>query len=426
MNETTLMSRRHLLCCGVGMAMGLFTGLAAANGEGIEQAPQGLASSSLRDLVHAAFDGIEAGALWDAHAHLLGTGDAGSGCRVHPAMQQWWHPQDWLRRRVILDAAGVAADAPSIDEAYVARLLHLAADFPAGARWLLFAFEEALDDAGRPRDEWTTFHVPNEYAARVAAAHPQRFAWVASIHPYRDDAVERLDAAASTGALAVKWLPSAMNIDPRDARCRPFYDRLAKLGLPLIVHCGEEKAVPGAHREAFGNPLLMRVPLEQGVRVVVAHAASLGSALDTDRPGAPKVAAFDLFARLMDEPAWRDRLLADVSAVAQINRPARVLRTLVRRDDWHARLLHGSDHPLPGVKLLVSPARLAAADLLDDADVQPLERLRERSPLLFDLALKRRLRDSRGARFAPNVFETRRHFERPAATLRRDPPGAPA
>ena len=64
-------------------------------------------------------------------------------------------------------------------------------------------------------------------AASVASAHADRFAWVASIHPYREDALTRLEAAIRSGAVALKWLPSSMNIDLRDARLRPFYDRLA-------------------------------------------------------------------------------------------------------------------------------------------------------------------------------------------------------
>ena len=218
-------------------------------------------------------------------------------------MNQWWKPVDFLRRRAILNAACVPADAPSVDRAYVERLLGHTADFPAGARWLLFAFEQAHDEQGAADADATTVHVPDRYAARIAAEHAQRFAWVASIHPYAGDALVRLDAATAQGALAIKWLPSAMNIDLRDARCRPFYERLAASRLPLIVHCGEELAVPGAGRDDLGNPLHARVPLEQGVRVVMAHCASLGHALDIDRPSAPRIAAFDLFARLMDERA---------------------------------------------------------------------------------------------------------------------------
>ena len=200
-----------------------------------------------------------------------------------------------------------------------------------------------------------------------------------------------------------------MNIDPRDARCRPFYDRLARTRLPLVVHCGEEQAVPGAAREAFGNPLLMRVPLEAGVRVIVAHCASLGHALDTDKPSAPRAPAFELFARMMDERAHEALLLGDISAMFQINRKAGIARMLIEREAWHARLLHGSDYPLPGIPILTRPQRLVDAGLLDAKAVPTLLTLREHNPLLFDFVLKRSLRA--GARGLPAaVFETRRHF----------------
>jgi mannonate dehydratase len=410
-------SRRHALCCGAAAVTGLFTslGLAADDEPPAPRwtnpcrgpLPERLAQHAL---VRAAFDGLDAAALWDVHAHLLGTGDSGSGCTIHPNMHRWWHPVEVLRRRAILHAACVPGDVASIDRAYVDRLAALTRDFPLGARWLLFAFDHARDEAGRVAAEHTTFHVPDAYAAQVAAQHGERFAWVASIHPYAEDALARLDRAAAAGARAIKWLPSAMNIDPRAARCRLFYDRLAALHLPLIVHCGEEMAVPGAGRDAFGNPLLMRAPLDAGVRVIVAHCASLGSAADTDKPSAPKVAAFDLFARLMDERAYEPLLLGDLSAVFQINRRVGVQRRLLERSDWHARLLNGSDYPLPGLVPLTRPERLADQGLLDAAAVPVLESIRAHNPLLFDFVLKRSLR-SGGARLAPGVFETRRHFE---------------
>lgn len=294
--------------------------------------------------------------------------------------------------------------AASVDRAYLENLLALANEFPAGARWWLYAFEQAHDDTGRPRPDWSTFCVPDAYAAQVAAAHAERFAWVASIHPYREDAGAALDAAHAGGAVAVKWLPSAMNIDPRDRRCAPFYARLVAHGLPLIVHSGEEKAVPGAGRDALGNPLLLRHALDAGVTVIAAHCASLGHAKDTDRRSAPEVRAFDLFARLMDERGRPGRLLGDISAAFQVNRSADVGRTLLQRRDWHPRLLHGSDHPLPGVMPLFSPARLARAGLLAEAEVGTLERIRQHNPLLFDFALKRRLR-WQDAEFPAPVFE---------------------
>jgi len=405
--------RQMLLCCGGAAAAGLFSALTGPAGAMPFINPCGGAlPPELRqhDLLARCWQDLDPAQLWDVHAHLLGTGDAGSGCRISTQMTQWWHPVESLRRKVIMQGACVPADAPSIDRAYVQRLHQLTADFPAGARWLLYAFDEALDERGRARPEWTSFHVPCAYAAEVAAATPRRFAWVASIHPYREDALQRLDGAIAAGAVAMKWLPSSMNIDLRDARLKPFYARLAAARLPLIVHCGEEKAVPGAGRDELGNPLLVRVPLSQGVRVIMAHCASLGSALDLDLKRPRPVSAFSLFARLMDEPAWAPHLLGDVSALFQFNRPALAWQTVLARQDWHARLLHGSDYPLPGVGPLYRLNGLVRAGVLDAAHVEVLERVRAHNPLLFDLMLKRLAR-WQGQGLSAAVFATRRHFE---------------
>jgi mannonate dehydratase len=415
-----LFSRRHALCCGAAAVVGLFTSLEAhAALPGLNNPCRGRLPKALaqHDLVRAAFDGIDAAALWDVHAHLLGTGDSGSGCTVHPSMSQWWRPIEVLRRQAILNAACVDGTAASVDRAYVGRLRSLCEDFPAGARWLLFAFDHAHRDDGAADPDATTFHVPDRYVREVAAAAPQRFGTVASIHPYAGDALPRLERALAAGTLAIKWLPSAMNIDPRDARCRPFYERLAAARVPRIVHFGEEQAVPGAGRAEFGNPLLARAPLEAGVRVIAAHCASLGHALDTDRRSAPRVPAFELFARLMDERAHEALLLGDISAVFQINRKVDIARRLLERDDWQPRLLHGSDYPLPGIPVLTRPRRLVDAGLLDAAAVPLLVTIREHNPLLFDFVLKRSLRWN-GRALSITVFETRRHFRAGAGIAR--------
>lgn len=403
------MKRRHALCCGAALAAGLFTGLVPAAHAGVLRNPcRGRLPADLarHDMLLQAFEGMDCTKLVDTHAHLLGTGDAGSGCTVHPSMQQWWHPAETLRRQVILNAACVPRTAASVDRAFVERLQSLSADFPSGARWWLYAFEQAHDDRGRARPEWSTFHVPNAYAAAVAAANPARFDWVASVHPYREDALVQLTVALDAGAVAVKWLPSAMNIDLADPRCGPFYDVLARRGVPLVVHCGEEKAVPGAARDELGNPLAVRHALAHGVRVIVAHCASLGQAVDTDLRSRPSRPAFELFARLMDEPASQGLLLGDISAVFQANRSPAVWRTVLQRRDWHARLLHGSDHPLPGVMPLFNTRRLQQAGLLPEAANPVLDAVREHNPLLFDFMLKRHLR-WQGRRLPPAVFEAR-------------------
>ncbi len=422
-------NRRQALCCAGALAAGLFTTLGAAHdGDDTSGSPwrnpcRGALPRELasHDLVLGAFEGIDAARLVDVHAHLLGTGDSGSGCSVHASMGQWWRPLEVLRKKAILNAACVDEDAGSVDRLYVQRLQALARDFPAGARWWLFAFAHAADDEGRERADWSTFHVPDAYTAQVALAHRERFDWVASIHPYREDAAVRLTQAIERGARAVKWLPSSMNIDPESPRCRPFYDALARARLPLIMHCGEEAAAPGARQEAFGNPLKVRAPLAAGVPVIVAHAASLGHAVDTDKPSAPKAAAFDLFARVMHEQRGSPLLMADISAVFQRNRKPDVWRQIVAREDWHGQLLHGSDYPLPGVMPLFAPHKLVDAGLLDAQAVPTLQRLREHNPLLFDFVLKRQLKLG-NVRLPPSVFEASALYRLAPASSLTPPP----
>lgn len=358
-------------------------------------------------LMRRVWAGLDPARVWDMHVHLVGVGDADSGAWANPKMDSLWNPLQYVQKLFYMNA-GCVHDAPGrIDASFAARLDNLMDAFPSGARIMLLAFDWSHDESGRPLREASAFHVPNAYAARVAAANPARMEWAASIHPYRGDALAALDAAVAGGARAMKWLPAAMGIDPAAPRCDAFFKALAQHDLPLITHAGHEAAVAGSARQDYGNPLRLRRALDLGVRVVVAHCASHGEDLDTDGRRRP---SFELLARLLD--AGLPGLYADISAVTQFNR-AEVLDTLLARPDWHGRLLNGSDYPLPGILPLISLEALVRRELLDDAARPFLNTLREHNPLLFDFALKRLLR-KRGVGFADSVFETRPFFERNA------------
>ena len=170
-------------------------------------------------LVEAAWRGLDPAKVWDAHCHVFGNGDSGSGLWFNPALERIWQLQGYLQRLFYLNAS-CAHEAPGqVDRSVVDRLLNQCDEMPPGFHALLFAFDWARDDAGRPDRERSTFHVPDDYCAMLAQRHPQRFAWAASIHPYDPAALDRLDAAAARGARAVKWLPSAQGIDPASPRC---------------------------------------------------------------------------------------------------------------------------------------------------------------------------------------------------------------
>lgn len=359
--------------------------------------------------VRAALDGLDFAKVWDMHTHLTGLGDGNSGIWVNPRMDQLYHPIEYAQKAFYMNAACAAGGPGSTDDNFVARVGKLADGFPSGYKLLLFAFERYYTPAGKPVPELTQFHVPNRYAAQVAASNPGRFEWAASVHPYRPDWRDELDMSLRHGARAVKWLPPSMGIDPGDARCDPFYAYLAGANLPLITHAGEEMAAKGADQQDFGNPLRLRRALDHGVRVVVAHCASLGAGVDLDKgPHAGEAENFSLFARLMGEQRYAKLLFGDISAVTQINR-AGYIKPLLEREEWHARLLNGSDYPLPGILPLFSPKRIAAEGLLAEGLVPVLSEIRNRNPLLFDLVLKRSLA-WQGRGFPAQVFETRAFF----------------
>lgn len=364
--------------------------------------------------MRAAWDGLDARKVWDSHCHLAGNGDSGGGIRLGPAMQSMRNPMQYARRLFFTNAACVRDETGQVDQSYVERMRALTDGMPQGVKLLLLAFDASVTTAGAVLREQTSLYVPNSYAAQIARRHAQSFEWAASVHPYRRDCIERLEAAVAQGARALKWLPATMGMDPASALCDPFYAALARLDLPLITHAGEERALLGADAQELGNPLRLRRALDHSVRVVVAHCASMGRNRDSDRGGyGPVVDNFALFARLMDEPRYAGRLYGDISAMTQTARAGAALAQVIQREDWHARLLNGSDYPLPGVFPLYSVGYLAELGYIEKSAAPLFKRLREHNPLLFEFVLKRSLR-SGGKRLAAGVFETRAFFDKRA------------
>ena len=363
--------------------------------------------------------------MWDGHCHLAGTGDSGSGnsgtgesgsgIYLNPAMEGVLDPRQYAQRLFFMNA-GCVHDAPGqVDRSYVERMHNLVDDMRPGVKLLLLAFDASVTEAGEVSWERTSFHVPNRYAAQMAQRHAQYFEWAASVHPYRRDCIERLEAAAEQGARAVKWLPAAMGMDPASKLCDAFYAALARLDLPLITHAGQERAVRGTDAQDLGNPLRLRRALDCGVRVVVAHCASMGQDRDTDHGvNGAAMDSFELFARLMDEPRYVGRLYGDISAMTQIARAGVALSRVIQREDWHARLLNGSNYPLPGVFPLYSVDYMVEQGYIEKSAAPLFKGLREHNPLLFDFVLKRSLRAG-GKRLAAGIFETRAFFDRRAA-----------
>ncbi len=406
------MKRRHMLL-GLGVAGLAGAGIRYWPEDGIwnpcprEPLPQALLD---HPVVQSAWDGIDPALCWDCHVHLIGTGDGGTGVWINPQMDSLAHPVQWLQRNFYLNGSCTPNDGQS-DRKFVERLIWLHDQLPAGVKLMLLAFDYFHDEAGERRLEASAFHTPDAYAASIAQQHAARFEWIASIHPYRRDAVTALKEAVRYGARAVKWLPAAQGMDPASPLCDPFYESAARFDIPLLVHAGAELAVHGGNTEDYGNPLRLRRPLEHGVRVIVAHCASLGSGVDLDvGADGPSVSCFELFTRMMQEPRYHGLLFGEISAITQINRVGRALQTVIEREDWHPRLLNGSDYPLPGVLPLFSLKQMVRRGYITELEAGVISAIRHHNPLLFDFVLKRTLNID-GKKFGPTPFLTRQFFE---------------
>ena len=369
------------------------------------QSPGPPLSPATQALVDRAFADLDpARPVIDVHVHAIGLGQDGDGTFVNPEKLSPRHPLKRLETGLYLKATGVKGLA-HFDQDYLDILVARARAFPHPVKLHLLAMDRAHHADGTPDLARTEFHVPNAYVLAVAARYPDLIVPVISIHPARRDAIAELEACAAKGVRLMKWLPNAQAIDPADPAYEPFYHRMRELGVVLLTHAGEEKAVAVKDAQKLGNPLRLRRPLECGVTVVVAHCASLGRNADLDHPG--KTATnFELFLRLMADARYQGQLFGDLSAITQINRLPAPLQTLLARPDLDARLLNGSDYPLPGVDLVIWTRRLMQLRMITPQERHALNELWKRNPLLFDFVLKRTLKDPKtGRRWPADLFQ---------------------
>ncbi len=262
---------------------------------------------------------------------------------------------------------------------------------------------------GQANKELSTFHVPNAYVMKVANANPDIFFPIISIHPYRKDAVEELTQYAKQGVRFVKWLPNAMGIHPASvhmhAQLEAYYQIMQEYDMTLITHTGDEKATEAEEFQNLGNPLFLKKPLGMGVKVVMAHVASLGACMDEDAkictPGTPYI---DLAIDMLEEPRYGNLLFADISALTQDNRKDNLDKVLANHA-IHSNLVNGSDYPLPAVNIVIQTRTLESAGYITSEERESLNEIYDFNPLLFDFVLKRTLHHTKtGEKFPPSVF----------------------
>ncbi len=81
--------------------------------------------------------------------------------------------------------------------------------------------------------------VPNDVVAAIVRRHPRRFAFFASVDPWKPDAIPELERAVTElGAIGAKFHPSLQDFYPSDERHFPLWQKAAELGIPCLFHTG--------------------------------------------------------------------------------------------------------------------------------------------------------------------------------------------
>jgi predicted TIM-barrel fold metal-dependent hydrolase len=348
------------------------------------------ASTPARKLIDQAFEGIDPARLVDFHTHVIAIGTTVTDAFVNPKMRSGINLER-LKFLIYESAAGIK-NIDSADREYADRLVRLARAGKRHGKYRILAFDQHYNPDGTVNPAKTTMYIPNHYVVELARRHPHVFLPVISVHPYRRDAVEELEKWGKSGVKFIKWLPNAMGIDPSSKTIEPFYRKMKERNMILLSHAGEEQAVEAEEDQKLGNPLRLRRPLDMGLRVIIAHAASLGECDDLDSREAKKASCFDLFLRMMDEPKYRGILFGEISAMLQFNRMPVPFATLLQRQDLHSRLVNGSDYPLPAINSLIWTRSFARNGFITAEERQALNEIYDYNPLLFDFVLKRTMR----------------------------------
>jgi predicted TIM-barrel fold metal-dependent hydrolase len=361
-------------------------------------------SPEARALVKKAYADIGDGQTMDYHNHIVGLGKGGTGAYVNPSMQSPLNPVKYIRFSVYKNSAGIT-DIENADAQYVDRFVRLIKGIPNRGKFHILAFDKSYSENGNPIEKKTEFYTPNRYVMDLATRYPDIFVPTISVHPYRKDAVERLDYWAGRGAKLIKWLPNTMAIDASSPILDSYYDAVKRNNMVIHTHVGTESAVEAGEGQKYGNPLRFRRALDRGVKVIMAHVASLGTGIDLDDPEEREVSNFDLFLRLMDEKKYEGLLYGEISAITLANRLPLPLATIIERSDLHSRLVNGSDYPIPAVNVVIRTSDLVSAGFITGRERLLLNEIYDINPLLFDFVLKRTLRHPEtGNQLPPEIF----------------------
>ena len=186
-------------------------------------------------------------------------------------------------------------------------------------------------------DAETATHRPplsNDLVSGIARRHPKRFAFFASVDPWKGKAaVDELERAVrELGAKGAKFHPSMQDFYPSDEKHFPLWEKAAELGIPCLFHTGTSGLGAGA-------------PGGQGIKLDPARPIHL-DAVAARFPELPIIAAhfgWPWHMELIAMALHKRNVYLELSGWSPRYYPPEVVREISGR--LRDRALFGSDYP---------------------------------------------------------------------------------
>jgi len=179
----------------------------------------------------------------DSHVHVGVLGD-------DPAFKGYGAISQWMRGnpvyQIMLLYARIERD--KVTDTVLRDSLLKAVATSALDRVICLALDPVYDPGGHRREELSNMWVDNSFIVKELIPRSDgRILLGASVHPYDPAFQQRVRQCVQDGAVLLKWLPSAQQINLADPRVMDALVFLATAkggkALPLLLHCGYEGAI---------------------------------------------------------------------------------------------------------------------------------------------------------------------------------------
>ena len=192
----------------------------------------------------------------DMHMHVGLKGDS--------SWKKWGHFSPWYQKQIVFK---IFLQYARIHEHEVCdRVLHEKTleiiEHSGVDKVVCLPLDHVYDRDGNAQPQKSHMWVANDYiTGELKKALPDKVLPGASVHPYDKKFKQRVEKCVEEGAVLMKWLPSAQQIDLGDKKTGDAMEFLASCGkdgkpLPLLLHVGPEHAIPSTDKKTSSYDFL--------------------------------------------------------------------------------------------------------------------------------------------------------------------------